>query len=73
MRSILIQILRIVLQTGFQPALINGILRDTEAARQLAAGGAEAAVWTPAQFGAMLAQRLDKWKKVAREANIRAE
>lgn len=54
-------------------AEINAILRDAEAARQLAAEGAEVAVWTPAQFGAMLAQTLVKWKGVAREANIRAE
>ncbi len=52
---------------------INTILRDPDAARQLAAEGAEVTVWTPAQFGTMLAQNMNKWKIVAREANIRAE
>jgi tripartite-type tricarboxylate transporter receptor subunit TctC len=54
-------------------AEINHILRDPEASRQLAAEGAEVAAWTPAQFGTLLADTLGKWKKVAREPNIRAE
>lgn len=54
-------------------AEVNTILRDAEAAKQLAAEGAEVAVWTPAQFGGLLAETTNKWKKVAREANIRAE
>ena len=54
-------------------AEINTILRDPEAATQLAAEGADVAVWTPVQFGVLLADTLNKWKKVAREANIRAE
>lgn len=54
-------------------AEINAILRDTDAAKQLATEGAEVTVWTPAQFGTMLAENMSKWKTVAREANIRAE
>ena len=52
---------------------INTILRDADAAKQLATEGAEVTVWTPAQFGTMLAENMNKWKTVAREANIRAE
>ncbi len=52
---------------------INNILRDPEAARQLATEGAEVTAWTPAQFGAMLAEGMGKWRMVARETNIRAE
>jgi tripartite-type tricarboxylate transporter receptor subunit TctC len=52
---------------------INAILVDPEAAKQLAAEGAEVAAWTPARFGALLADNVAKWKRVAREADIRAE
>ena len=52
---------------------INTILRDPEAAKQLATEGAEVTAWTPAQFGAMLTENMAKWRTVAREANIRAE
>jgi tripartite-type tricarboxylate transporter receptor subunit TctC len=52
---------------------INNILRDPDAARQLATEGAEVTAWTPAQFGAMLTENMAKWRTVAREANIRAE
>lgn len=52
---------------------INAILRDADAAKQLAAEGAEVTVWTPAQFGTLLADNMKQWKIVAREANIRAE
>ena len=52
---------------------INQILSDPEAAKQLAAEGAEVTTWTPARFGAFLVDNFNLWKKVAREANIRAE
>ncbi len=52
---------------------INTILRDPDAAKQLATEGAEVTAWTPVQFGTMLAENMNKWKTVAREANIRAE
>jgi hypothetical protein len=35
--------------------------------------GAEVTPWTPAQFGALLADNVAMWKRVARESNIRAE
>jgi len=52
---------------------INGILADADVVKQLAAQGAETTPWTPAQFGAMLGENMNLWKKVARDANIRAE
>lgn len=52
---------------------INAILTDAAVVKQLAAEGAELTAWTPAQFGAMLAGNMNQWKKIAREANIRAE
>ena len=51
----------------------NAILSDPEAAKQLATEGAEVTPWTPAQFGALLENNVAMWKRVAREANIRAE
>jgi tripartite-type tricarboxylate transporter receptor subunit TctC len=51
----------------------NGIMRDPEAAKQLAAEGAEVTPWTPAQFGALIENNLATWKRVARDADIRAE
>ena len=49
------------------------MLRDSETAKHLASEGAEVTAWTPAQFGNLLADNLNKWKRVAREADIRAE
>jgi tripartite-type tricarboxylate transporter receptor subunit TctC len=54
-------------------AEFNAILSDPEAAKQLATEGAEVTPWTPAQFGALLENNVAMWKRVAREANIRAE
>jgi tripartite-type tricarboxylate transporter receptor subunit TctC len=54
-------------------AEFNAILSDPETAQQLAAEGAEVTPWTPAQFGALLANNLAMWKRVARESSIRAE
>ena len=54
-------------------AEFNAILSDPEAAKQLATEGAEVTPWTPAQFGALLADNVAMWKRVAREADIRAE
>jgi len=54
-------------------AEFNTILSDPEAAKQLATEGAEVTPWTPEQFGALLADNVAMWKRVAREANIRAE
>lgn len=52
---------------------LNAVLSNPEAARQLAAEGAEVTPWTPAQFGEVLADNVSKWKRVALEAHIRAE
>lgn len=54
-------------------AEFNTILLDPEAAKQLAAEGAEVTPWTPAQFGTLLTSNLAMWKRVARESNIRTE
>ncbi len=54
-------------------AEFNAILSDPEAAKQLATEGAEVTPWTPAQFGALLADNVAMWKRVARDADIRAE
>ena len=54
-------------------AEFNAILSDPDAAKQLAGEGAEVTPWTPAQFGALLESNVATWKRVAREANIRAE
>lgn len=54
-------------------AEFNAILLDPEAAKQLAGEGAEVTPWTPAQFGALLENNVATWKRVAREADIRAE
>jgi tripartite-type tricarboxylate transporter receptor subunit TctC len=51
----------------------NAILSDPEASKQLATEGAEVTPWTPAQFGALLENNVAMWKRVAREANIKAE
>jgi tripartite-type tricarboxylate transporter receptor subunit TctC len=51
----------------------NAILSDPEAAKQLAMEGAEVTPWTPARFGALLADNVAMWKRVARESSIRAE
>jgi len=52
---------------------INSILSDPELAKMLAGEGAEVTAWTPAQFGDLLSDNLNKWKRVAKEADIRAE
>jgi len=54
-------------------AEINGILSEPELAKMLAGEGAEVTPWTPAQFGELLSENLNKWKRVAKEADIRAE
>ena len=54
-------------------AEFNAILSDPEAAKQLATEGAEVTPWTPVQFGALLADNVAMWKRVARDADIRAE
>lgn len=52
---------------------INAVLAAPDVAKQLAAEGAEVTVWTPARFGEFLAANVQRWKRVARDANITAE
>jgi tripartite-type tricarboxylate transporter receptor subunit TctC len=54
-------------------AEINALLRDPEAARRLAAEGAEPVTDTPEAFGKLIAAELVKWERIARQARIRAE
>jgi tripartite-type tricarboxylate transporter receptor subunit TctC len=52
---------------------INAVLRDPEAAKRLAAEGAEPVTDTPEAFGKLIAAELVKWERIARQARIRAE
>jgi len=54
-------------------AEIAGILREPEAAKRLGAEGAEPWILSSAEFAKFLASEIDKWTRVAREADIRAE
>jgi len=54
-------------------AEIGSILREPEAAKRLGAEGAEPWILSSAEFAQVLASEIDKWSRVAREANIRAE
>jgi tripartite-type tricarboxylate transporter receptor subunit TctC len=54
-------------------AEIGGILRQPESAQRLEAEGAEPWPLSSAEFTKVIASELDKWARVAREANIRAE
>jgi tripartite-type tricarboxylate transporter receptor subunit TctC len=70
----------IVAPAGTAPAIVarlnaelNTVLLDPATSKHLAGEGAEVTAWTPAQFGQLLADNLNKWKRVAREADIRAD
>jgi tripartite-type tricarboxylate transporter receptor subunit TctC len=52
---------------------LNAITAQPEVVQRLAAEGAETWRLTRAQFGQYLQTEVDKWIKVAREANIRAD
>lgn len=52
---------------------INAILADPESARRLNVIGADPNPMTVAAFGKFMNSEFEKWKRVAREANIRAE
>jgi tripartite-type tricarboxylate transporter receptor subunit TctC len=52
---------------------IASVLRQPESAQRLEAEGAEPRPLTSAQFARVIAAELDKWVRVAREANIKAE
>jgi tripartite-type tricarboxylate transporter receptor subunit TctC len=52
---------------------INEILKQPDSAQRLEAEGAEPLKMSSAEFGRVIAAEVDKWTRVAREANIRAE
>jgi tripartite-type tricarboxylate transporter receptor subunit TctC len=52
---------------------INTVLRDPEAAKRLAAEGAEPVTDTPEAFGRLIASELAKWGRIAKQAGIRAQ
>jgi tripartite-type tricarboxylate transporter receptor subunit TctC len=48
-------------------------MRAPEIREKLAHEGAEPTSSTPEQFGAFLKSEIEKWRKVVRAANVRAE
>ena len=52
---------------------ISAIVKQPDSTQRLEAEGAEPWPMTSAQFGRVMAAELDKWARVAREANVRAE
>ena len=52
---------------------IGAILAQPESAQRLAAEGAEPAPLPGAEFTRVLAAEVEKWTRVAREANIKVE
>ena len=52
---------------------IGAVLTQPESAQRLAAEGAEPWPMTSAAFGRLIVSEIEKWTRVAREANIRAE
>ena len=54
-------------------AEVNAILREPEMAKRLTAEAAEPALTPPEAFGRLIADNITKWRRIAKEANIRAE
>lgn len=52
---------------------INQVLLEPEVSKQMAAEGADVTAWTPQQFGQLLTENFNKWKRVAKEAQIKSE
>jgi tripartite-type tricarboxylate transporter receptor subunit TctC len=52
---------------------IRGILVQADSAQRLAAEGAEPWPLSSAEYGKVIQSEIEKWTKVARDANIRAE
>jgi tripartite-type tricarboxylate transporter receptor subunit TctC len=52
---------------------INAVLSDPEPKRRLAEGGGTVLVGSPADFGKFVGDETEKWAKVIRAANIKAE
>jgi tripartite-type tricarboxylate transporter receptor subunit TctC len=51
---------------------VVAVLRDPEAARRLAAEAAEPAIASPDEFMKIIVRDIEKWGKVAKQANIKA-
>jgi tripartite-type tricarboxylate transporter receptor subunit TctC len=54
-------------------AEFSRILKEPASAERLAAEGAEPSTLAPIEFTRLLSSEVDKWKRVAREANIKAD
>ena len=54
-------------------AEIGHVLKQPESAQRLAADGAMPSASGSAEFGRMLTAEVEKWRRVAREADIKAE
>ena len=54
-------------------AAVNQALAKPTIKSQFVTEGAEAKALTPAQFGAVIARDVDRWKKLARQQNIVAD
>ena len=52
---------------------IGRVLREPESMRHLEAQGAEPSPMSSAQFARVLASEVETWRRVAREANIKAD
>ena len=52
---------------------INAVLAQADVKTRLSADGSEAVGTTPQAFAALLRAEVDKWKKLAKEANIRID
>lgn len=52
---------------------IRDILREPEMAKRLATEAAEPIIDTPAAFGKLIARDIQKWARIAKQANIRVE
>ena len=52
---------------------MSGIITQPDALQRLEAEGASPWPMPPAEFGRIIATEIDKWRRVAREANIKAE
>ena len=51
---------------------IGAIVTSAESRQRLETSGAEPATLSSAEFGRLLAAEVDKWQRVARESNIKA-
>jgi tripartite-type tricarboxylate transporter receptor subunit TctC len=52
---------------------VNAVLAEPKVQARLAELGGEAMPMTPAQFGKLVADETEKWRKVIRAANIKPE